>query len=330
MEDWCITDLNLYIILKLYFSKQITLDGIDIKQLNVGWLRNQIGIVSQEPLLFNVSIAENISLCKEGATMEEIVKAAKAANAYDFITELPKQFDTIVGEGGAQLSGGQKQRIAIARALVRNPKILLLDEATSALDTESEKTVQEALDKARQGRTTIIIAHRLSTIQTADVIVGIKDGRVVEMGTHNELMDKKGLYFELVDNQSIRDEREGMSIFSEIISFVSLFNNVVTNSLDFRKAYIHSINQRKLQRQKSSFALPILIRRESSFYDIGGPRKSPIRPLLRRETSMFSALGYRVSVSAIPLTPRSPKYSPRGLYSLDEVRERIKKEDMER
>ena len=192
------------------FSKQITLDGMDIKELNVGWLRNQIGIVSQEPLLFNVSIAENIGLCKEGATMEEIVKAAKAANAYDFIAELPKKFNTLVGEGGAQLSGGQKQRIAIARALVRNPKILLLDEATSALDTESEKTVQEALDKAREGRTTIIIAHRLSTIQTADVIVSIKDGRVVEMGTHNELMDKEGLYFELVDNQSIHDERESM------------------------------------------------------------------------------------------------------------------------
>ena len=306
---------------------------MDIKQLNVGWLRNQIGIVSQEPLLFNVSIAENISLCKEGATMEEIVKAAKAANAYDFITELPKQFDTIVGEGGAQLSGGQKQRIAIARALVRNPKILLLDEATSALDTESEKTVQEALDKARQGRTTIIIAHRLSTIQTADVIVGIKDGRVVEMGTHNELMDKEGLYFELVDNQSIHDEREGMCILFEITSFVSLFNNVVTNTLDFRKAYRHSINHRNNQKRKSSSGHPILARKESSFDNIGGPRRMSLRRTLN-----LNSLSRRVSEGLVPVsefnviphTPRSPKFSPKTLYSLDEVRERIKKEDMER
>ena len=179
------------------------MDGHSIRELNVRWLRNQIGIVSQEPVLFNVSIAENISYGKEDATMEEIEKAAEAANAHDFISELPDGYNTLVGEGGSQLSGGEKQRIAIARALVRDPKILLLDEATSALDAENVKVVQNALDKAREGRTTIIITHQLSTIQTADVIIAIDKGRIVEMGSHDELMaNGSGLYYGLVMNQN--------------------------------------------------------------------------------------------------------------------------------
>ena len=133
--------------------------------------------------------------------MEEIKEAAINSNAHDFIMQLPDQYDTPVGEGGTQLSGGQKQRVAIARALVKDPKILLLDEATSALDTESEAIVQAALDHAREGRTTIVIAHRLSTIQQADVIASIEDGCVVEMGTHDELMANKGLYYDLVTAQ---------------------------------------------------------------------------------------------------------------------------------
>merc|ERR1719210_662587 len=145
----------------------ITVDGNNIKDLNTKWLRDHIGIVSQEPCLFATSIKENIRYGHDDVTDTEIEKALREANAYDFVSKLPDKLNTLVGDSGAQLSGGQKQRIAIARALVRNPKILLLDESTSALDTQSEAVVQEALDKARQGRTTIVIAHRLSTIKTA-------------------------------------------------------------------------------------------------------------------------------------------------------------------
>ncbi|NXX40239.1 ABCBB protein, partial [Tricholaema leucomelas] len=183
----------------------VTLDGHDIRSLNIQWLRSQIGIVEQEPVLFATTIAENIRYGRDEATMDDIIKAAKQANAYNFIMDLPQQFDTHVGEGGGQLSGGQKQRIAIARALVRNPKILLLDMATSALDNESEATVQEALHKAHLGRTAISIAHRLSTIKTADVIIGFEHGRAVERGTHEELLKRKGVYFMLATLQSKGD-----------------------------------------------------------------------------------------------------------------------------
>ncbi|XP_065254501.1 ATP-dependent translocase ABCB1-like [Emys orbicularis] len=180
---------------------EITLDGRDIRTLNIKWLRERIGLVNQEPILFATTIAENIRCGREGITDSEIEKAAKEANAFDFISRLPDKFNTMVGERGAQLSGGQKQRIAIARALARNPRILLLDEATSALDTQSESIVQAALDKARAGRTTIVIAHRLSTIRTADIIAGFHNGVVVEQGTHNELMTQKGVYSSLVMQQ---------------------------------------------------------------------------------------------------------------------------------
>lgn len=180
----------------------VTLDGHDIRSLNIQWLRSLIGIVEQEPVLFATTIAENIRFGRPGVTMEDIIQATKQANAYNFIMDLPQKFDTLVGEGGGQMSGGQKQRIAIARALIRNPKILLLDMATSALDNESEAVVQEALDKVRLGRTTISIAHRLSTIRNADVIIGFEHGRAVERGTHNELLEKKGVYFTLVTLQN--------------------------------------------------------------------------------------------------------------------------------
>ncbi|XP_062972497.1 bile salt export pump [Elgaria multicarinata webbii] len=184
----------------------VTLDGHDIRSLNIQWLRSLIGIVEQEPVLFATTIAENIRYGQEGATMEDIIRAAKEANAYNFIMDLPLQFDTLVGEGGGQMSGGQKQRIAIARALIRKPKILLLDMATSALDNESEAIVQEALHKARLGRTVISIAHRLSTVKSADVIIGFEHGRAVERGKHEELMERKGVYFTLVTLQSQGDK----------------------------------------------------------------------------------------------------------------------------
>ncbi|XP_023668841.2 bile salt export pump-like isoform X1 [Paramormyrops kingsleyae] len=184
----------------------VTLDGHDIRGLNIQWLRSLIGIVEQEPVLFATTIAENIRYGRPGVSMEDIVKAAKEANAYNFIMDLPQKFETLVGEGGGQMSGGQKQRIAIARALVRNPRILLLDMATSALDNESEAVVQEALDKVRMGRTTISIAHRLSTVKNADIIVGFERGRAVERGKHDELLDRKGVYFMLVTLQSQGDK----------------------------------------------------------------------------------------------------------------------------
>ncbi|XP_026218183.1 bile salt export pump-like isoform X1 [Anabas testudineus] len=196
------------LIQRFYDPKEgmVTLDGHDIRGLNIQWLRSLIGIVEQEPVLFATTIAENIRYGRPGVSMEDIITAAKEANAYSFIMDLPQKFDTLVGEGGGQMSGGQKQRIAIARALVRNPRILLLDMATSALDNESEAIVQEALDKVRMGRTTISIAHRLSTIKNADVIVGFEHGRAVERGKHNELLDRKGVYFTLVTLQSQGDK----------------------------------------------------------------------------------------------------------------------------
>uniref|UniRef100_A0A4W4E8E6 ABC-type xenobiotic transporter n=1 Tax=Electrophorus electricus TaxID=8005 RepID=A0A4W4E8E6_ELEEL len=196
-------------LLQRFYDPQegtVCIDGHDIRTLNVRYLRELIGVVSQEPVLFATTIAENIRYGREDVTQEEIQQAAREANAYDFIMKLPQKFETLVGDRGTQMSGGQKQRIAIARALVRNPKILLLDEATSALDTESEAIVQAALDKVRLGRTTIIVAHRLSTIRNADIIAGFQHGRIVELGTHDELMQKKGVYHSLVTMQVRRSE----------------------------------------------------------------------------------------------------------------------------
>ncbi|XP_050381608.1 ABC transporter B family member 1 [Argentina anserina] len=189
-------------------SGQVLLDGYDIKTLKLQWLRQQIGLVSQEPALFATTIKENILLGRPDADQVEIEEAARVANAHSFIVKLPDGFDTQVGERGVQLSGGQKQRIAIARAMLKNPAILLLDEATSALDSESEKLVQEALDRFMIGRTTLVIAHRLSTIRKADLVAVLQQGSVSEIGTHDELFSKgeNGVYAKLIRMQEAAHE----------------------------------------------------------------------------------------------------------------------------
>ncbi|BDG48714.1 ABC transporter ATP-binding protein [Parageobacillus sp. KH3-4] len=182
---------------------RILLDGVDIRDMRVRSLRDKIGIVFQDSFLFSDSVKENILLGKPDATDEEVIAAAKAANAHDFIMNLPDGYDTKVGERGIKLSGGQKQRIAIARVFLKNPPLLIFDEATSALDLESEHYIQEALERLAKNRTTFIVAHRLSTITHADRIFLIEDGMVVESGTHDELMAKKGQYYHLFTIQQL-------------------------------------------------------------------------------------------------------------------------------
>ena len=185
---------------------RITIDGIDIRKIKIKSLRKHIGIVTQETFLFNDTVENNIKYGSPEKTREEVIEAAKAANAHDFIMKLPNGYDTVIGERGVRLSGGERQRIAIARALIKNPPILLLDEATSSLDTESEREVQKALDNLMKNRTTIAIAHRLSTIRNADKIIVISDGEIVEQGTHEELISCFGLYRKLYNMQFLIEE----------------------------------------------------------------------------------------------------------------------------
>ncbi|CAN6244657.1 unnamed protein product [Urochloa humidicola] len=220
------------------------LDGVDIRRLRLKWLRAQMGLVSQEPVLFATTIRENILFGKEDATAEEVIAAAKAANAHDFIAQLPQGYDTQVGERGVQMSGGQKQRIAIARAIIKSPKILLLDEATSALDTKSEHIVQEALDLASAGRTTIIIAHRLSTIRNADMIVVMQSGEVMELGSHDELIaNENGLYKSLTQLQQTSYSGE-----------VDKANGVSGTSHDVGESNSHNMSRRFSSASRSSSA----------------------------------------------------------------------------
>ncbi|MBJ2175314.1 ABC transporter ATP-binding protein [Aureibaculum sp. A20] len=184
-------------------SGSITIDGLDIKELTIKSLRAQLGIVTQDAILFNDSIKNNLLLGDENATDEQIIEALKIANAWEFVSELPKGIDTNIGDSGGKLSGGQKQRLSIARAVLKNPPIMVLDEATSALDTESERLVQVALENMMKNRTSLVIAHRLSTIQKADTIVVLQKGVIMEQGKHSELMANNGIYRKLVEMQSL-------------------------------------------------------------------------------------------------------------------------------
>ena len=204
------TTINL--ISRFYEPNQgrLLIDGVDYRDLDIQSYRSQIGIVLQEPFLFQGSIRENISYGNPSASFEEVMAAAKAANAHDFILTKPEGYDTVVGERGARLSGGEKQRISIARAILHNPKILILDEATSSVDVETEKQIQEALQRLVKGRTTFAIAHRLSTLRNADRLFVLERGKVVEEGTHEELMSKNGVFKKLVDTQSRINEIIGV------------------------------------------------------------------------------------------------------------------------
>jgi len=187
---------------------RVAIDGTDIRDVTLESLRAQIGIVTQQTILFNDTVRGNIAYGDVRRSDEDVVRAAMAANAHDFIQRLPQGYDTVIGEQGVKLSGGERQRISIARALLKDAPILILDEATSSLDTESEIEVQDALEKLMRGRTTLVIAHRLSTIRNADRIVALVDGRIVEEGTHESLLEKKGEYFKL-HNLQFKDEAQG-------------------------------------------------------------------------------------------------------------------------
>lgn len=192
------TFINLMMRLYDTTAGVIKIDGVDIRKIEQESLRSQVGVVLQETFLFNGSVVDNIRYAKPGATFEEIVEASKVANCHDFIVRLPDGYNTIVGERGYNLSGGERQRVAIARAILHNPKVIILDEATASLDTQTEKQIQEALNRLTEGRTTVAIAHRLSTLSHADRLIVLDKGRVAEIGTHNELMGKNGVYYSLV------------------------------------------------------------------------------------------------------------------------------------
>ncbi|VAI24627.1 unnamed protein product [Triticum turgidum subsp. durum] len=230
-------------------SGEVLIDGVDIRRMNLGWIRGNIGLVSQEPVLFSSTIRENIAYGKDGLTLAEIKRAIEFANAENFIAKLPNGLETMVGERGTQLSGGQKQRIAIARAIIKNPRILLLDEATSALDMKSERIVQDALDIIMLERTTIIVAHRLSTIKNADVICVLQHGNIVEQGSHVQLVMKpEGAYSQLIHLQETMQEVEASGVNPDVM----MKNNFDYMSIS-RKPGIQGSSFRRSTSKGSSF-----------------------------------------------------------------------------
>ena len=196
------TIINLIARLYDVTGGEITIDGVPVKNIKTEDLRRNIGIVSQETYLFRGSLADNIRYARPEATMEEVIQAAKSANAHEFITKLPDSYNTMIGEGGISLSGGERQRISIARAIIQSPNILILDEATASMDTRTERKIQAAIDSLKKGRTIISIAHRLSTLRDADMLCVIENGEMKEIGTHDDLIRRKGKYFDLYKLQS--------------------------------------------------------------------------------------------------------------------------------
>ncbi|KAL4366271.1 hypothetical protein GQ457_05G001350 [Hibiscus cannabinus] len=247
---------------------EVLIDGINLKDFQLRWIRGKIGLVSQEPVLFTSSIRDNIAYGKEDATLDEIQTAVELANAAKFIDKLPQGLDTMVGEHGTQLSGGQKQRVAIARAILKDPRILLLDEATSALDAESERVVQEALDRMMGDRTTVIVAHRLSTVKNADMIAVIHQGKMVEKGSHSELLeDPEGAYSQLIRFQEINKGLEHVADVSDI------------SSESFRQSSLRSsmgnISHRSIS---ASFGFPTGMNvNDSAMVDIEYPTEQPLK-----------------------------------------------------
>ncbi|KAI7865224.1 P-loop containing nucleoside triphosphate hydrolase protein [Mucor mucedo] len=270
-------------------SGEVTLDGHNIKDLDVKWLREQIGIVSQEPVLFNMSIRQNILMgTHTEATDAEVIAACKEANCHTFITQLPDGYDTLVGEQGGMLSGGQKQRIAIARAILKNPSILLLDEATSALDTQSERLVQNALDKASATRTTIVIAHRLSTIMKSDLIAVLDHGVIIEKGTHEELINLKGAYSNLVEKQMIglkKEEADSLgstNVDEELLlqEKLELEKKLASQKLNVLER-MESINMERKDQKQEIDAYDLKIQKQLELKKKMKQEKAPIRRILK-------------------------------------------------
>ncbi|KAI7900844.1 putative ABC transporter protein [Cokeromyces recurvatus] len=281
----------------------VILDGHDLKDYNVAWLRSQIGVVSQEPVLFNMTIKQNLlmGVVKE-ITNDDIVAACKKANCHSFISQLPDGYETIVGEHGGMLSGGQKQRIAIARAILKNPSILLLDEATSALDTQSERLVQSALDAAAADRTTIVIAHRLSTIRNADLIVVMQAGDLIEQGNHNELLALNGVYAELVRKQEIAtkqndDEPDSEELLRrEQMEILAEQHRTEESEVNEKETTVHLF---KTTSRASVDAYELKLRKEREERKVAMKQKVPIKKVLDQMRSEWYLLGIGIVGAAI-------------------------------